>query len=57
MQRLIHIAEHVLEEKQKVIWVIDVGGKIMQLASKKNYVLLEKIVNHSQKYFPGILHK
>lgn len=57
MQRLVFLSEHVLQQKEKVIWIIDLAGKIMQLASKKTYVLLDKIVAYSQKYFPGLLHK
>lgn len=29
----------------------------MQLASKKSYAIIEKIVINAQKYFPDILHK
>jgi hypothetical protein len=56
-QRMLHISEHVLKEKEQVIWIIDLAGKIMQLASKRTYKLLEKIIPNLQKYFPGILAK
>lgn len=56
-QRLLHISERVLNEKEQVIWVFDLQGKIMQLASKKTLSLLEKIIENVQKYFPEILSK
>ena len=40
MQRLLFLSEQVLHQKESVIWIIDLAGKIMQLASKKVYVLL-----------------
>ena len=57
MQRLLYLAEHALKDKERVVWVIDLSGKIMQLASKKNNNIVEKIVKNAQKYFPGLLHK
>jgi hypothetical protein len=56
-QRLLHINEQVLKEKEAVIWIVDLTGKIMQLASKRVYNSLEKIIVNAQKYFPGLLHK
>lgn len=40
MQRLLFLSEHILHQKEKVIWIIDLSGKIMQLASKKTYTFL-----------------
>lgn len=40
MQRLLFLSEHILHQKEKVIWIIDLNGKIMQLASKKTYTFL-----------------
>lgn len=40
MQRLIFLSEHVLGQKERVVWVIDLAGKIMQLASKKTYTIM-----------------
>lgn len=57
LQRLIHLSESILKEKEQIIWIIDLSGKIMQLASKKMYNNIEKIIINSQKYFPGLLHK
>jgi hypothetical protein len=37
MQRMLCLTENVLKDKEKVIWIFDLSGKIMQLASKKNY--------------------
>lgn len=56
-QRLLYLSEKVLKEKEQVIWIIDLSGKIMQLASKKTYSILEKIIRGSQKYFPGLLRR
>lgn len=36
-QRLIYLSDHILHEKEQVIWIIDLSGKIMQLATKKVY--------------------
>lgn len=56
-QRLIHISERVLEEKEQIVWIIDLNGKIMQLASKKILDALQKIIENVQKYFPGMLYR
>lgn len=56
-QRMLYISECVLKEKEQVVWVIDLAGKIMQLASKRTYGLLEKVVPMLQRYFPGMLAK
>lgn len=56
-QRMLQISEKVLEEKEKVVWVIDLQGKIMQLASRKVLNTLTKVLDNLQKYFPEILHK
>lgn len=56
-QRLLHLSEKVLKEKEQIIWIFDLSGKIMQLASKKTYGILERIILGAQKYFPGILYK
>lgn len=56
-QRLIKISEHIIEEKEQLIWIIDLNGKIMQLASKKILDLLHKIILTLQRYFPDILHR
>lgn len=39
MQRLLHLNEHVVKGKERVVWIFDLAGKIMQLASKKNYAI------------------
>lgn len=39
-QRMLHISEKVLREKEQIIWVIDLTGKIMQLASKRTYAII-----------------
>lgn len=56
-QRLLHISENVLQDGQKVIWVIDLSGKILQLACKKTYNIVDRVVKHVQNYFPGMLHR
>jgi hypothetical protein len=39
------------------VWIVDLSGKIMQLASKRILDWIEKIINNSQKYFPDLLAK
>jgi hypothetical protein len=39
------------------VWIVDLSGKIMQLASKRILDWIEKIINNSQKYFPNLLAK
>lgn len=56
-QRMLHLSQSVLKEKEQVIWIIDLAGPILQLASKKVYLIIEKITINLQKYFPHILHK
>ena len=56
-QRLCQIAEEYLGERQQVVWVIDLNGKIMQLASKKNMELLQTVIENAAKYFPGMLYR
>ena len=56
-QRLLYLSENVLKEKEQVIWILDLSGKIMQLASKKTYAIVEKIILGAQKYFAGMLYK
>ena len=56
-QRMLQLSEGVLEEKDQVIWIIDLNGKIMQLASKKILDLLGKIVKNLQTFFPDILYR
>ncbi len=34
---MLYLSENVLQDKEKLIWIFDLSGKIMQLASKKNY--------------------
>lgn len=55
-QRLCQLAEEIVGDKQ-VIWIIDLNGKIMQLASKKNMELLNVIIGNASKYFPHLLHR
>jgi hypothetical protein len=55
-QRLISLSER-LEEKEQLVWIVDLSGKIMQLASKKILDALSKIILNLQRYFPNILHK
>ena len=56
-QRMLKLSEEVLEEKDQVIWIVDLNGKIMQLASKKILELLSKIIKNLQTYFPDILYR
>jgi carbon monoxide dehydrogenase subunit G len=46
-----------LDEREQIVWIVDLGGKIMQLASKKILDALQKIIANAQKYFPDILHR
>jgi hypothetical protein len=55
-QRLIRLSER-LEEKEQLVWIVDLSGKIMQLASKKILDALSKIILNLQRFFPNILHK
>ena len=57
ISRLYHISEQVLQQKQTVVWIFDLTGKIMQLASKKVINILKKILEVSIKYFPGMVSK
>lgn len=43
-QRMLFLSEKVLKEKEQVVWVVDLSGKIMQLASKRIYALLYKFL-------------
>ena len=52
-QRLLFLAEELLAKDEQVIWVIDIGGKIMQLASKKILDALTSIITTAQHYFPS----
>lgn len=56
-QRLLRISEEVVGEKEQVIWIIDLSGKIMQLASKKILDFLQKIITNLQTYFPELLYR
>ena len=56
-QRLLVLAEELLAKDEQVIWVIDLAGKIMQLASKKILDALTSIITTAQHYFPLLLHK
>ena len=52
-----HLAEEVTGDKQQVVWIVDLNGKIMQLASKKNMEVLNNVVENAVKYFPHMLHR
>ena len=56
-QRMLDLSEHHLEEKDQIIWIIDLSGKIMQLASKKIIEQLGKVIYNLQTYFPDILYR
>jgi hypothetical protein len=56
-QRLLHLSEEILGEKDQVIWIVDLEGKIMQLASKKILDALAKIISNLQTYFPELLYR
>jgi hypothetical protein len=56
-QRLIKISEHVVDEREQIVWIFDLNGKIMQLASKKILDSLHKIIDTVQKYFPALLYR
>lgn len=56
-QRMIDLSENRLDEKDQIIWIIDLNGKIMQLASKKVIEQLIKIIQNLQTYFPDILYR
>lgn len=56
-QRMLSISEKILKEKEKVIWIIDLSGKIMQLASKRVYSLIDKFIPMLEKFFPEMLCK
>jgi hypothetical protein len=54
---MIELSETKLEERDQVVWIVDLGGKIMQLASKKILDLIIKIVDNLQKYFPEMIYR
>ena len=56
-QRMLELSEKHLYEKDQVIWIVDLSGKIMQLASKKMIDTLHKIIDNLQNYFPDILYR
>ncbi len=56
-QRMLELSERHLSEKDQVIWIVDLSGKIMQLASKKMIDTLHKIIDNLQNYFPDILYR
>jgi hypothetical protein len=43
-QRLCQLAEEYLGDRQQVVWIVDLNGKILHLASKKNMELLQTII-------------
>ncbi len=55
-QRLIYLAEKVLREDEQVVLIVDLSGKIMQLASKKILDALERVISNASKFFPLMLH-
>ena len=56
-QRMLGIVEQVLEERDQIIWIIDLSGKIMQLASKKILEALDKIIANLNHFFPDVLYR
>lgn len=56
-QRMLHITERIIKEKEQIIWILDFTGKIMQLASKKMLDVLARIIRNLQTYFPELLQK
>lgn len=54
---MIEMSETRLEERDQVVWIVDLGGKIMQLASKKIIDLITKIIDNMQLYFPEMLYR
>lgn len=56
-QRLLHLSEQVLAEREQLVWIIDLNGKIMQLASKRLLDSLQKIIAVAHKHFPGLLSR
>jgi len=56
-QRLIHLAEEVLGEGEQVVWIFDLNGKLMQLASKKILEAVKVAIDNAVKYFPLMLHR
>ena len=57
MQRLLELSEEILEEQEQVIWIVDLGGKIMQLAGKRNLEWVSRIVTLAQRFFPLMLYR
>jgi|LakMenE01Jun11ns_1017448.scaffolds.fasta_scaffold9609631_1 hypothetical protein len=56
-QRLIYLSEKIVAEKEQIVWIIDLNGKIMQLASKKILESLQKIIVNLQRFFPELLYR
>lgn len=54
---MIELSETKLEERDQVVWIVDLGGRIMQLASKKILDQISKIIDNLQKYFPEMLYR
>ena len=54
---MLGIVEQVLEERDQIIWIIDLSGKIMQLASKKILEALDKIISNLNHFFPDVLYR
>ena len=56
-QRLLQLSERVLGEQDQLVWVVDLGGKIMQLASKKMLEALHQLISNATTFFPNMLYK
>ena len=56
-QRMVHLAEEVLGEGEQIVWVVDLSGKLMQLASKKIIEAVQVVIGNATKYFPMMLNK
>ena len=51
------MAEEVLGEGEQIVWVIDLSGKLMQLASKKILEAVQVVIGNATKYFPLMLNR
>lgn len=54
---MLELSENKLEEGDQIIWIVDLKGKIMQLASKKVIDIVTRIAVNVQKFFPEILYR
>ena len=56
-ERMLNLTEEIMREKERLVWVFDLSGKIMQLASKKVYGILARVIRNVTDHFPRVLEK